>query len=282
MHLFRWRIPEKENGSTVLNAVRRGLPLMPREQILKAFSRRDIRMDDCRCRRDDPARPGALISVYTEFFPEIRVLYEDERVAVIHKPAGLCVEDEACGMTVVSLLADMYRQPLLLCHRLDTRTEGVLLLAKDQEACTCCTDAFAARMTEKEYECLVRGKLTPEEAVLQAYLVKDAAAGKVRIVTHQSPGALKIMTGYKVLGEKDGLSRLRIRLYTGRTHQIRAHMAFIGHPVVGDDLYGDRRLNRALGLPQLKLCSVRLRLDFPPGSALEYLNGTEFTTEASF
>lgn len=282
MHLYRWRIPEKENGSTVFNAVRRGLPLMPREQILRAFARRDVRMDDARCRRDDPARPGCAVSVYTDFFPQIRVLYEDERVVVIHKPAGLCVEDEACGMTVLSLLTEMFSQPVWLCHRLDTRTEGVLLLARDEEAYRLCADAFAARQTEKRYECLVRGKMDPPEAVLNAYLVKDAQAGKVRVVTHQGPGALKITTGYSVLEESDGMSRLAVTLYTGRTHQIRAHMAFIGHPVVGDDLYGDRRLNRALGLPPLKLCSVELRLTFPPDGPLSYLNGKRFTTSASF
>ncbi len=282
MRVYRWRLPEREKGATLFNAVRRGLPLMPREKIVQAFLNRDVRMDGRRPRRDDPALPGAEISVYSDYTPVIPILFEDENVLVIDKPANLCVDDPCCGMTVLSLTGAPERPDLRLCHRLDTRTCGVLLLARNERAYQACAEAFAARQTEKYYECLVRGKLDPADAVLNAYLVKNAAAGKVRIVTHQGPGAQKITTGYHVLEKADGVSRLRVRLFTGRTHQIRAHMAFIGHPVIGDDLYGDRRLNRALGLPDLRLCSVSLRLFFPENSSFAYLNGKAFETSAPF
>ena len=246
MHLYDWQLSDHENG-TVFNAVRRGLPLMPREKILQAFEKRDVRLNGQRCRRDDRAEAGGRIAVYTDYAPNVKILYEDDNLLVINKPCNLCVEDPRCGMTVMSLFRPG-REGLSLCHRLDTRTAGVLLLSKNEEAEKCSLEAFKAHLPEKYYECLVRGSLMPREAVLSAYLVKDASRARVRIVTHQGAGAQKIMTGYQVLDESDAVSRLRIRLYTGRTHQIRAHMAFIGHPVIGDDLYGDRRLNRQLPL----------------------------------
>ena len=102
--------------------------------------------------------------------------------------------------------------------------------------------------------------MKPPAAVCKAWLLKNAREACVRVTDHPVPGARPIVTGYETL-ESGPVSRLKVHLITGRTHQIRAHLAALGHPILGDDLYGDRALNRARKVRSLRLCAVSLRLD---------------------
>ncbi len=95
------------------------------------------------------------------------------------------------------------------------------------------------------------------------------------------PESREIVTGYRLIRFENGFSRLRVHLYTGRTHQIRAHMAYLSHPILGDDVYGDRHLNRAMKDTALKLCAVSLTFHELPGP-LSYLNDRTFTVKAPF
>ncbi|MBE5776519.1 MAG: RluA family pseudouridine synthase [Clostridiales bacterium] len=283
MEVYTWRVREGEKDARLQSYVEKALPLLPGRYVRQAFEKRDVKVDGVRARAQDAVIPGSVISVYTPYAPEIPIAYEDDRVLVIVKPAGLCVEDENAGMTVLSLMEKRakgeYRPRL--CHRLDTQTCGLLVLCKDDESEEALKKAFRERTLKKEYECLVRGEMRPPKAVCSAFLVKNAALAKVRIVSHETPGSKPITTGYEVIGREGELSRLRVDLITGRTHQIRAHMAYLAHPLLGDDLYGDRTLNRRLKANGLKLCAVRLEilsLDAP----LDYLNGRVFEIAAPF
>ena len=140
--------------------------------------------------------------------------------------------------------------------------------------------AFRDRKLTKVYQCLVRGEMRPRAAVREAYLIKDAERARVRIVTHDTPGALPIATQYETMDFDGALSRLRVTLLTGRTHQIRAHMSFLAHPILGDDKYGDRALNRRMKVRDLKLCATELILH--PGGELSYLDGMRFSVEPPF
>ena len=131
----------------------------------------------------------------------------------------------------------------------------------------------------KEYTCLVLGTPEREHAVLEHFLIKDAKHAKVRVTSKELDGAKRIVTEYSVL-ESGECSRLAIRLHTGRTHQIRAHMAFIGHPLLGDDQYGDREANRHFKVRKLMLCSTRL--SFSISGKMDYLNAITFTCKPSF
>ena len=133
---------------------------------------------------------------------------------------------------------------------------------------------------EKRYECLVRGEMRPPAATREAYLIKDAGNAKVRVITHGTPGALPIATQYETISFDGTISRLRVTLLTGRTHQIRAHMSFLSHPLLGDDKYGDRALNKRLKASSLKLCACELVLH--PGGKLSYLDGKMFSIPAPF
>ena len=111
-------------------------------------------------------------------------------------------------------------------------------------------------------------------AVCHAWLVKDPLHARVRITDQESPGARPVVTGYETL-ESGPVSRLRVHLITGRTHQIRAHLAALGHPVLGDDLYGDRDFNKREKARSLKLCAVSLKLNTE--GRLPHLDGREFS-----
>ena len=132
---------------------------------------------------------------------------------------------------------------------------------------------------DKRYTCLVRGMMKPSAATCKAFLLKDAEAARVTILDHPTPGARSIATAYETL-EAGPISRLRVHLLTGRTHQIRAHLAALGHPLLGDDVYGDRAFNRANHARRLMLCAASLTLE--TGGQLPQLDGKTFTIDCPF
>jgi len=172
-----------------------------------------------------------------------------------------------------------------LCHRLDRNTGGLVIIAKNKAAHDFIIEKLESREIKKYYQCLVAGKMEKKEARLHAYLWKDAAKSRVFISERKKPGAQEIITAYKVLeyDRDNDISRLEIELVTGRTHQIRAHMAYIGHPVIGDGKYGRNVINRAYGLKQQALWACRLKFDFTQCVAhMKYLNGKEICVEPGF
>ena len=283
MRVYEARVPDQAAGMKLEKYLSLAMPLLPAHVIRDALSARDVKMDGARAGKDASALPGAVIRVYTAFDVQLPVVYEDENILLINKPAGItCDRDEWGGMHVLALAesraAGAYRPRL--CHRLDNPTCGLLLLCKDDESEAVLLDMFRDRRLTKVYQCLARGEMRPAAAVKEAYLVKDASLSRVRIITHETPGAAPIATQYETLSYDGGLSRLRVTLLTGRTHQIRAHMSFLSHPILGDDKYGDRALNRRLKINTLKLCATEL--DLRPGGKLSYLSEKHFEISPPF
>ena len=283
MALYEAAVPQRAAGMTLERYLRKALPLLPPHALRDAFSRRDVKMDGRRTGPDAQAIVGANVQVFTPFSAEIPVVYEDERVLLVNKPAGInCDADEWGGMTVLSLLIKRAKGAYAprLCHRLDNGTSGLLLLCKDEESERVLFQVFYEHRLTKIYQCIVRGEMRPPADTKTAYLVKDAERSLVRVVTHQTPGALPIATRYETLAFDGAASLLRVELLTGRTHQIRAHMRFLSHPILGDDKYGDREWNRRMKGTGLKLCATELTL-YPEG-ALSYLSGVRFSVPAPF
>ena len=287
-------VPPDAGGQRVADFLRTSLPDLPESVLRRIFASRDVKLDGVRISRDQRIREGQQLKIYipdssagsTAAAPALSVVYEDDDVLLVNKRAGISVEPDARGgVTLTDLCLEYVRRnnpeayPPAACHRLDNKTCGLCLFAKNQQALDILQDVFRSRKLEKYYICLVRGIMKPPEAVCHAWLVKDALHARVRITDHQEPGAKPVTTGYETL-ESGPVSRLRVHLITGRTHQIRAHLAALGHPLLGDDLYGDREFNRREKARSLKLCAVSLTIDTE--GRLPALDGRTFTIDPPF
>ena len=293
MILKQFVIPAEADGRKVVSFLREAVPGLPESMLRKVFSARDVKLDGQRISADTQVRAGQELKVYLPDTAAVSspaaaldVVYEDDTVLLVNKRAGISVEKDARGgVTLTDLCAahvaakDPDAFLPAACHRLDNRTCGLCLFAKTPEALEILQDAFRSRSLEKYYVCLVRGVMKPPSAVCSAWLLKDPLHAEVRISDRELPGSKPIMTGYETI-ESGPVSRLRVHLITGRTHQIRAHLAALGHPVLGDDLYGDRDFNRREKARSLKLCAVSLKLD--TGGRLPALDGREFSVNPPF
>ena len=218
--------------------------------------------------------------------PEI--VFEDEHVLLVNKPQGIASQNEddplsgdsALTRTIAYLKEKNEKTDHVhLCHRLDVQTGGLLLIVKDDESYESAVQAFTDRTVRKYYTCRVKGCPSRREEVMRAHLRKDAQISRVVVTDYPARGSLEIVTAYRVI-EPGECARLEVELITGRTHQIRAHLAHIGHPILGDDKYGDRMLNRQLGLRRQQLWSTRMV--FYAEGALAYLNGRSFSVQCPF
>jgi 23S rRNA pseudouridine955/2504/2580 synthase len=232
---------------------------MPGWRLRAAFQRKDVKRNGKRIAPQDLLSPGDCVRVYSPFAAKtaIECLYQDSEYAVVHKMPGLPVQGPA---SVETIAAAQFGVTLKACHRLDVQTGGLLLLAKTDEALEKAAHAFFHRRVARTYRALVRGRPDPAQALLKAFLTKDADTSKVRVISYPAAGAMPIETEYRVIDPGDVMSRVEVDLHTGRTHQIRAHMAYIGHPVLGDDKYGDRAFNKAQGVRRQMLWAVKLTL----------------------
>ena len=217
------------------------------------------------------------------------VVYEDAQLLIADKPAGLPVTDERQPDTLIHRVQlYLYQkgeyQPgeaftPALCHRLDTGTSGLVLVAKTAPALEALISLIRARRIKKEYLCVTFGRPSPAAATLNGWLKKDAANGKVSVTDHPAPGAVPIETRYETMAVSGRLALLRVELVTGRTHQIRAHLASIGCPILGDGKYGQNTVNRQLHFKYQALCAWRLTFLADCPAPLSAVNGKSFTLD---
>ena len=212
-------------------------------------------------------------------------VYNGPQLLVVNKPAGLAVDGPDADTLLNRALLYLNRQgeyaeeaayTPALCHRLDTGTSGLVLIAKTPQAEQVLTEAIRKREVQKTYLCVTFGRPMPPEGVLGGYLIKDADRGLVRIVSDKQPGAKEVETRYETIAVSGRLALLKVALITGRTHQIRAHMAGIGCPILGDSKYGNNAANRELRLKYQALCAWELTLPHFAQPELAPLSGKIF------
>lgn len=228
---------------------------------------------------------GALFAVK----PKLDIIYEDENILLINKPVGVLCHEDTDGNTntlifhIKAYLAqngeyDAESEQSFapsLCNRIDRNTSGIVIAAKNAAALRDMNERIKCGEVKKKYLCAVHGSPKTAESVEEAYLLKDAKTNKVKIYSEKNrpAAAKKIKTGYRLIAQRNGLSLLEVRLYTGRTHQIRAHMEYLGTPLVGEGKYGKNAKDKERGYVHQALCSYSVTFDFSKkGSALDYLS----------
>lgn len=300
-------ITNNDSGQRLDKFLSKSLKAMPESLLYKYIRKKRIKVNGKKGEVSTRLQEGDVLSLYIndEFFQEceeaydflkapkkLNILYEDDNLLLLDKQPGLIVHpDETYHFD--SLIARvkhyLYEKGCFdpakeqsftpsLVNRIDRNTGGIVIAAKNAETLRILNDKMRNRELKKRYLCIVHGLFTQKSGTLTAYLEKNESQHRVYISKKPTKKTKTIQTRYQVLDEKDRFSLVEVELLTGRTHQIRAHMAYLGHPLVGDGKYGTNALNKPTGYKYQALYSYKLTFSFTsPSGSLEYLNGREFT-----
>ncbi len=299
-------IGKNDAGQRLDKFITKTVPSLPQALLYKYIRLKRIKINGKRAEISTRLAVGDVVDMYIndEFFVEqeykydflkasknLSIVYEDENILLADKKVGLLShpdETEYNDTLITRIKRYLYEKgeykpadensfaPALV-NRIDRNTGGIVIAAKTAEALRVLNAKLKDRELEKYYLCLVHGTLKQKNGTLEGWLTKDEKKNLVSVSKNPVAGGKQIRTKYRIIEEKDNLSLVEIELLTGRTHQIRAHFASIGHPLVGDGKYGTNALNKTLGYKKQFLYSYRLKFTFTtPAGELDYLNGKSF------
>ena len=302
-------VGKNDAGQRLDRFISKAVPLLPASLLQKYIRLKRIKVNGKGSARDARLQTGDVLQLYIndEFFeqpsqdnayltvavPKINIVYEDENIILVDKKPGQAVhphDGAEYGRTLIDhiqayLYAKREWRPReensftpSLCNRIDRNTGGIVIAAKNAEALRILNQKIKDRELDKRYLCIVHGTPKPKDGTLKGYLFKDAVKNRVYVSNESKKGSKTCITNYRTIQSRNGLSLVECELITGRTHQIRAQMAFAGHPLLGDGKYGklDKRYDRTYQA----LYSYKLLFDFKTdGGSLQYLHGKQFQVE---
>ena len=301
-------IKKNDAGQRLDKFLQKRFPTMPKAMMYMYIRKKCVKRNGKKCDIADKLLEGDVLTFFIrdEFFDaqpkkqyeflkapaRLDIVYEDENILLIDKKPGVIVHQDSSyhfDSLVARVQHYLYDKgeydpeserafaPALV-NRIDRNTGGIVIAAKNAESLRILNQKMKTRELEKRYLCLLCGKPHPAEATLCGYMVKNERQNKVKVYSHPVAGGKEMKTHYRVLGAVGKYTLAEVELLTGRTHQIRAHMASIGTPLAGDSKYAGKKAPE--GFPYQALYSYYLKFRFTTDAGiLNYLNGKEFSID---
>lgn len=307
-------INQNDAGQRLDKFITKAFPQLAKGVMYKAIRTKNIKLNGKRCDISTKLNNGDVLRIFIkdELLGQTKqtikfdfshacsieqndIIYEDENIILINKKPGVIVhsDSENTGDTLV----DRLKKYLFLkneyipenestfspaiCNRLDRNTAGIVIGAKNAQALREVNSKIKNNMITKRYLCLSAFLPPKNEDTITAYHFKDSSSNTVKIRSTPSQGYKEIITKYRVIKKKGDLFLIEVELVTGRTHQIRAHLAYIGCPIVGDIKYGDKTINQNYNFKYQALCAYKIKFEkTEENNLLSYIEGREFRIDS--
>ncbi len=289
------KISNIKKDEKLIYYLKNNFPNVSSSLLHKAIRNKDIKINNTRI--NDPnyiLRNDDLLQIYIDdyllfgFTKDLDIIYEDDNILVVYKPQGILSNNEEGNInepTFEEYVRKNKGENIKICHRLDRNTAGLIIFTKNDDAYKCMLEGFKEGYITKEYIAYVYGcDFDATHYIYEKYITKDKVDGYSKIYDSFVPNSQKIITEFDVIKKvlKDNYSILKVIIHTGKTHQIRAQLANISHPIIGDSKYGKNEINRKFKKYKQLLYAVNYSFSFPDNNLLDYLNDISIKLDDKF